>query len=72
MNITNACRPRPRTRGRYGYDTTKRAPGRGGQAPFTGLCAGRSIQRCADSHRGGWEEMWLSRTHKQLATGFVP
>ena len=41
MNITNACSPVPAE----GYmAATKRAPGRGGQAPLRG-CAGRGIRR---------------------------
>ena len=42
----NIVQPRPTTRGCMAE--TKRAPGRGGQAPLAGACAGRGIRRCAD------------------------
>ncbi len=43
MNITNACNP---AEDEGAVAVTKRAPGRGGQAPLRG-CAGRGIPRLA-------------------------
>ena len=33
---------------------------------------GRQFRRALTAIEGVWGEMWLSRTYKQLATGFVP
>ena len=56
MNITNACSP---AEDEGAVAVTKRAPGRGGQAPLRG-CAGRGIPRLAIERIAKTNGSWAS------------